>query len=86
MLACFGVSGPVAVLKTWRTKAVSGKSLLFLWLILAGYVCGVLFKVASGLDWVIALYGANLGLVTLDIALYYRYRGRKAAEATKGQP
>lgn len=81
MLVCFGISWPFAVYKSWSTKNVAGKSAMFLWFILFGYVCGILFKVASGVDVVIAFYAANLVMVAADIALYYRYRGRDAEPA-----
>ena len=45
MLLCFGASWPAAVLKTYRTKNVEGKSLVFLSLILIGYICGMINKV-----------------------------------------
>ena len=82
MLACFGASWPVAVWKTYRSKNVSGKSALFIWLILAGYVSGSLFKILGRLDWVLALYIFNLVMVLTDLVLYYRYRGRTPGPET----
>ena len=76
MLVCFGVSWPFAVLKTYRSKSVGGKSILFLWLIFFGYVSGATAKLVGEMTWVIALYALNGLLVATDIALYYRYRGR----------
>jgi NhaP-type Na+/H+ or K+/H+ antiporter len=81
MLICFGISWPFAVYKSWSTKDVAGKSAVFLWFILLGYVCGIGFKVASGVDKIIAFYAVNLVLVATDIALYYRYRRRPARGA-----
>ncbi|MHC5056525.1 MAG: hypothetical protein ACYTKD_17655 [Planctomycetota bacterium] len=76
MLVCFGISWPFAVLKTYRSKSVGGKSILFLWLIFLGYVSGATAKVLGEMTWVIALYALNGILVATDIALHYRYRGR----------
>ena len=78
MLVCFGASWPFAVLKTYRSKSVGGKSILFLWLIFAGYVSGATAKLVGETTWVLALYALNGLLVAADIALYYRYRGRGA--------
>lgn len=74
MLICFGVSWPVAVLKTYQTKSVKGKSFLFLFLILLGYVFGIIHKVIYNFDYVIWLYVANGLLVLADMALWFRYK------------
>ena len=75
MLLCFGASWPAAVLKTYRTKNVEGKSKIFLLLILAGYVCGMINKVLYfGYDLVFWLYVINFILVFCDLVLYFRYR------------
>ena len=75
MLLCFGASWPAAVLKTYRTKIVEGKSKIFLMLILAGYVCGMINKVLYfGYDLVFWLYVINFMLVFCDLVLYFRYR------------
>ena len=75
MLLCFGASWPAAVLKTYRTKNVEGKSKIFLLLILAGNVCGMINKVLYfGYDLVFWLYVINFMLVFSDLILYFRYR------------
>ena len=80
MLVCFGLSWPISILKSLRTKRVKGKSLGFMYLVLAGYIAGAAGKIiltrASGdaLSWVIALYIINTLLVATDILLYLRYR------------
>ncbi len=84
MLGGFGVSWPFAVWKTYRSKSVSGKSVVFLWCVLVGYVSGILHKVFYSLDPVIALYIFNGLLVATDLALYYRYRGREPEAASAG--
>lgn len=77
MLICFGASWPAAVLKTYRTKNVEGKSLLFLSLILIGYICGMINKVLNfGYDFVFWLYVLNFMLVFCDFVLYFKYRKR----------
>lgn len=74
MLICFGVSWPVALLKTYKTKSVKGKSFLFLLLILLGYVFGIIHKLVYNLDYVIWLYILNGLLVFADMALWFVYK------------
>lgn len=74
MLACFGASWPFAVIKTWRTKNVKGKSLLFLILIFIGYCSGVLHKIFYKPDWVLSLYILNGIMVCTDLCLYFKYK------------
>ncbi len=80
MLLCFGASWPAAVMKTYRTKNVGGKSLLFLSLILIGYICGMINKILNfGYNYVFWLYVLNFALVFCDFVLYFRYRDGEAA-------
>jgi hypothetical protein len=74
MLLCFGISWPVSIAKTLRTKRVEGKSPLFMVFILVGYLSGILHKVIFSFDWVILLYTFNLTVVAIDLWLYFRYR------------
>jgi len=74
MLVCFGISWPVAVIKTYQTKCVKGKSFLFLFLILLGYIFGIIHKVIYNYDGVIWLYIANGLLVLADMALWFKYK------------
>ncbi len=79
MILCFGVSWPVAVWKTLKTKNVSGISIFFLWFVFFGYVSGVMFKLVEAVgngyvNPVIILYLFNLVLVGTEVILFYRYR------------
>lgn len=74
MLVCFGVSWPVALLKTYQSKCVKGKSFLFLFLILLGYIFGIIHKLIYSPDYVIWLYIANGVLVLADMALWFAYK------------
>lgn len=74
MLVCFGVSWPVAVIKTYQSKTVKGKSFLFLFLILLGYIFGTIHKIKYNLDFVIWLYIFNGVLVLADMVLWFKYR------------
>jgi len=74
MLVCFGASWPAAVVKTYRTKNVKGKSRLFLWLVIIGYAFGMIHKIIYDYDLVLYLYVLNLLLVACDLVLVYKYR------------
>lgn len=44
MIICFGVSWPVNLFKAVRSRTTKGSSLLFLCLIEAGYIVGIIGK------------------------------------------
>ncbi len=71
MLVCFGISWPFSVYKSWKSKSIHGKSLIFLIAIWIGYVSGILHKVLFAPDLVILAYIFNLTMVTLDLILYF---------------
>ena len=75
MLVCFGAAWPLSILKLYRTKKAHGKSLMFLGVIMGGYLAGILFKIYGRLDAVIILYAFNLIMVAVDFSLCCRYRG-----------
>ena len=77
MLICFGASWPFAVAKTYKTKNVKGKSILFLTLVLIGYFFGILHKIFNNYDLVVYLYAFNGMLVLANIVLYFRYRNNQ---------
>lgn len=72
MLVCFGISWPINIIKSIRSRTSKGKSLLFLIVVVLGYVCGMINKILSGFDWVFFMYMTNGLMVITDIALYYR--------------
>jgi len=72
MLICFGAAWPSSIYKSYVSRTSKGKSLIFLVIVLAGYVSGILNKVYYNYDAVIYLYIVNALLVIIDIALYFR--------------
>ena len=76
-LICFGASWPFAVMKTYKSKNVKGKSRLFLTLIILGYICGIINKILNSVDIVFWLYIINLLLVGTDFAFCLIYRNRE---------
>lgn len=77
MLICFGASWPFAVFKTIKTKAVKGKSRLFLILVILGYFSGIINKILNSMDIVFWLYVINLLLVSSDFILCIIYKKRE---------
>ncbi|MBP7735420.1 MAG: hypothetical protein KA369_05545 [Spirochaetes bacterium] len=74
MLICFGSAWPFSIYRSWKSESVKGKSLVFLVIVMAGYLAGILHKVFYNYDNVIYLYITNLALVAVDTALYIRNR------------
>ena len=74
MLVCFGAAWPFSIMRSWRSRSTSGKSAVFLWIVLIGYVAGVLHKYYYHFDRVIFLYALNALMVGIDLALYFRNR------------
>ncbi len=74
MLVCFGAAWPFSIYKSYRSRNNSGKSVAFLFVILTGYIAGMLHKVLYNYDIVILLYGLNSVMVSVDILLYFRNR------------
>lgn len=72
MLLCFGAAWPVSIYKSYKSKVTSGKSVMFLLIILIGYLSGIIHKLIYSHDLVIVLYVLNSLMVAIDIVLYFR--------------
>ena len=72
MLACFGAAWPVALYKAYVSKRNDGVSLLFLYVVLLGYISGILHKLIFNFDFIILLYVLNFIMILANIVLYYR--------------
>jgi hypothetical protein len=72
MLVCFGLSWPFSIYKSYVSRSTQGKSVIFLYIVAAGYIAGILHKVFYHLDGVIILYTVNFFLVVTDTVLFYR--------------
>jgi hypothetical protein len=73
MIFCFGVSWPFSIYKSYQTKSVKGKSLVFLLLVFTGYLAGIFHKIYYNFDLVIILYIINAIMVLIDVCLYAAY-------------
>ncbi|MCQ2418351.1 MAG: hypothetical protein MJ085_01075 [Clostridia bacterium] len=84
MVVLFGASWPANVIKSYKSRTAKGKSLLFLILILVGYLCGITAKCfyTEAKWYVVFFYILNTVMVTADLVLYFRNRRLdKLAEA-----
>lgn len=90
MIVSFGFSWPLNVIKSYKARTTKGKSLAFLILIFAGYICGITSKLVNpafdyASKWyVLFFYVLNFLMVGADLVLYWRnYRLDK--KASKGE-
>lgn len=74
MLICFGAAWPLSIYKLLKSKSAGGKSIPFLLVLILGYIAGVLHKCFYSPDPVVALYGVNLVLISIDLFLVLKYR------------
>lgn len=85
MMACFGVSWPLSVYKSYKARTATGKSILFLAAIEIGYISGIMGKIITGnINYVLIMYVINFVMVTADVLLYFRNKKLdKVAAAAK---
>lgn len=89
MVVSFGASWPFNVMKSYKARTAKGKSLLFLCLILFGYIVGIASKLvneaymANFTDkwYVLFFYCLNFVMVAADLIIYFR--NKKLDEANK---
>lgn len=83
MVICFGLSWPLSVSKSWKSRTAKGKSLFFEVFIWVGYLFGIAGKIITGnITYVFVFYVLNTLMVSVDILLYFRNR-RLDQEAEK---
>ncbi len=82
MIVCFGISWPINVMKSYKARTAKGKSIVFMCLIVLGYIAGIASKfmneayMAQFADkwYVLFFYFLNMIMVMADIVLYFRNR------------
>lgn len=73
MVICFGLSWPMSVYKSWKSRTAKGKSLTFEVFIWLGYVSGIAGKlIQHNITYVFIFYILNIVMVSVDILLYFR--------------
>ncbi len=83
MIVCFGLSWPLSIVRSVRSKSTKGKSLPFMCFILIGYLCGIGAKALTHTyNLAFYFYFPNIIMVATDICLYFKNRRlEKAAES-----
>ena len=72
MLICFGLSWPISVYKSIKSKSTKGKSVVFLFAILIGYISGIIGKIVSNnITYVLIFYIINFVVVSTDTVIYF---------------
>ncbi len=84
MILCFGISWPLSIIRSYRSRSTKGKSLLFMCFIAFGYVCGIISKcMTHTYNLAFWFYFPNIIMVCTDICLFFRNRAIERAAATK---
>lgn len=79
MIICFGLSWPMSIIRSYRSKSTKGKSLIFMCFIAIGYVCGILSKALTHTyNLAFFFYFPNIIMVCTDIFLYFRNKKLEA--------
>ena len=84
MLVCFGAAWPFSLYKSYVTRDTKGKSIVFLYIVVIGYMSGILHKLMYSRDFVVFLYTLNMLMVSADIVLYYRNRKIQSKAGGRG--
>lgn len=74
MLIAFGSAWPFSIYKSITSKSTKGKSLVFLFVLMIGYIAGILHKIYYSYDGVMYLYILNLSMVIIDTVLWFKNR------------
>ena len=72
MLICFGMAWAFSIIKSFKSKSTNGKSIVFLIVLIIGYVAGIINKILYSNDIVLYLYILNLSMVSIDAILWFR--------------
>jgi hypothetical protein len=74
MLICFGSAWPFSIYKSYKSRVNNGKSIIFLLIILVGYLNGIIYQsmIVPVNNTVLALFFINFTLVSIDLAVYVR--------------
>jgi uncharacterized membrane protein YbjE (DUF340 family) len=85
MLACFGLSWPISVYKSIKSKSTQGKSIVFIIAIIIGYISGIIGKIVNHqLTYVLIIYCFNLIVVSVDLGLFFINRKNEKKILEKG--
>ena len=93
MIVSFGMSWPLNVIKSYKSRTAKGNSLAFLLLIFFGYIAGIASKfvnpdymAAIGQKWyVLFFYILNFIMVGADLLMYVRNKRLDTAVANQAK-
>ena len=75
MMILFGLSWPMNIIRSVRSRTARGKSVWFLFFIILGYLAGIAAKITAGnVTYVLFFYVLNILMVSADVCLYFRNR------------
>lgn len=87
MLLSFGVAWPISIVKSLKSKSTGGKSVIFSFVILFGYICGIINNIIHNthdgqftLTLAFPFYILNLVVVTCDTIIWFRNRKLEKAQ------
>ena len=83
MLLCFGAAWPLNIYKSLKSRTAAGRSILFQWAIIIGYICGIIHKILYSNNIVLYLYILNLLMGSFDTVLYFRNKKLERQRAQK---
>lgn len=70
MVCAFGISWPINAYKSFKSKSIEGKSLMFSVIILVGYFFGITGKILTDqINYVFVFYLINVFFVLLDLSI-----------------
>ncbi len=73
MVLSFGAAWPTSIAKSLRARTAKGKSVVFLFILMFGYACGIASKfIGNKVNYVVYFYMLNFCMVTVDMLLYFR--------------
>lgn len=83
MLLCFGAAWPFSIYKSYVSRQNNGKSIFFLFIVIIGYISGIIHKFLYSPDVVVYLYMLNTLMVSTDIVLFFRNKHIQAQAESK---
>lgn len=81
MIVSFGISWPLNIIRAYRSRSTGGKSILFDYFILFGYICGIISKAMTHtFNLAFWFYIPNIIMVACDVILYFRNKKLEQAK------
>ncbi|MDD2493000.1 MAG: hypothetical protein PHD85_03870 [Bacilli bacterium] len=73
MVVLFGLSWPLNIIKSIKSRTAKGRSIFFVICIMVGYLCGIVSKIfADKITYVFIFYCINLVMVGVDLGFLLR--------------